>query len=354
MTPHRLRLLFALIGLTSTGCADDAGPRLLLTSTFTDEVIVVDPSDGRIVNRVAVDPRRTAPDEPSGVAVAPDGEHWLAVTSAEEATAQRFDRRGRPDGPALSLGLRAAGRPGMDPAGARVVIPEYWLGDATPGRAARLDLADGTVTLLPPLCSGPHQASFSPDGRWVAIPCALDDQVLLLDADDLTVRHRVFLPALPGGEVVATGGVPVVRPMNVAWSPDSDRVWVTLLRQSAVAAIDTAGREVGRAPVPDGPAGIAVTPDGRRLVVPARNDFLVAVLDTESLETLDRLVVADDPNPHGVVLSPDGAVAFVTHEGTARSAGGVTAIRLSDGVVLWRTEGGAFTLDIAWQPFRLR
>jgi DNA-binding beta-propeller fold protein YncE len=61
-------------------------------------------------------------------------------------------------------------------------------------------------------------------------------------------------------------------------------------------------------------------------------------------------VLADDPHPHGVALSPDGSTAFVTHEGTTRSTGGVTAVRLSDGAVLWRTAAGVFTLGIAWRP----
>ncbi|MEK9508871.1 PQQ-binding-like beta-propeller repeat protein [Gemmatimonadota bacterium Y43] len=366
----RTTVLLTVLGVAA--CGEPPGDRLLLTSTYTDEVIALDPADGRVVRRTAVDPRPTERDEPTGVAVAPDGERWVAVAQGADASAHVFGRDGASERPAISLGLRAAGRPGVDPEGRRVLVPEYWLGDASPGGAALLTLDDGAVTRLPPLCAAPHQAAWSPDGRWVAVPCALDDLLLLLDGATLAVRHRVALSpaaaarlaapettaapdtaAAPGTVVAGAGagatGAPLVRPMNVAWAPDSGRLWVTLLRQGAVAAIDTTGTEIARAPVPRGPAGIAVTPDGHRLIVPARDDFLVAVLDAATLETLDRLVVADDPNPHGVVISPDGSTAYVTREGTARSPGGVTALRIADGTILWRTEAGAFTLDLRWQ-----
>lgn len=342
--PLRGSLLAGLAAALVAGCSngDSDGPRLLLTSTFTDEVIALDPADGRVLDRFAID-------GPSGVAVAPSGDRWLAATGGEASTAQLVDRGGRTQGPALTLQLRAAGRPGIDPTGARAFVPEYWLGDSTPGRAAAIDLSDATVTLLPALCRGPHQASWSPDGRWVAVPCALDDEVLLLDGESLAVRHRVSLSPVPA-ELDPQPAAPRAQPMNVAWARDSNRVWVTLLRQSAVAAIDTAGTELGRAPVPRGPADLALTPAGDRLLVPARDDFLVAVLDATTLEVVDRLIVAEDPNPHGVVISPDGSTAFVTREGTARSPGGVTALRIADGAILWRTEAGAFTLDLRWLP----
>ena len=199
-----------------------------------------------------------------------------------------------------------------------------------------VDLATASVTPLPPLCGGPHQAAYSPDGRWGAIPCALDDQLLLLVALSPAAAPESALPT------------PLVQPLNVAWAPDSGRLWATLFRQGAVVAVDTAGRELARAPHPGGPADLAVTPNGRRLLVPLRDDFLVLVLDAATLATLDRWVVGDAPNPHGVVIAPDGATAFITHEGTARSPGGVVALRTADGSLLWHTTGGAFTLDLRW------
>jgi len=350
---HGGRTAALLLAVWFGACTPETGPRLLVTSGFTDEVILLDPADGHISRRIALDPRPGERDEPHGVEVSRDGRFWVATASHGDPSLSMYESDGDRLVGRLALGLPGAGRPGLSPDGRFAVVPDYWLGGSgqTSG-AVVVRLDDMSVTARLSLCPAPHQAAFSPDGRWIALPCPLSDEVLLLDAASYEVRHRVRLGPEPGraGAPQTRPGNPLTRPMNVAWAPDSQRLWVTLMRQGAVAAIDTTGAEIGRGGTPRGPTQIAVTPDGRRLVVPAREDFVVAVLDATSLETLKLVVTPDGPHPHGVALSPDGSTAYVTNEGTTRSLGGVTAIRLDDGEVLWRTEVGVFTLGIAWRP----
>lgn len=354
----RALLLLVVGGVALGSCRPDSGPRLIVTSGFTDEVILLDPADGRVTRRISLDPRPGERDEPHGLAVGRDGRFWVATASHGDPSLSMYESEGDRLVGRVALGLPGAGRPGLSPDGRIAIVPDYWLGGTGQrSGAAVVRLDDLEVVERLSLCAAPHQAAFSPDGRWVALPCPLSDELLLLDARSYELRHRVPIGVRPAPSAPrsddgpqAQPGNPLTRPMNVAWAPSSDRLWVTLMRQGAVAAIDTAGREIARAATPRGPTQIAVTPDGERLVVPAREDFVVAVLDATTLETLDRIVLADGPHPHGVALSPDGTTAYVTNEGTTRSRGGVAAIRLSDGTVLWRTEVGVFTLGIAWRP----
>ena len=341
-------LLIAALG----ACTADTGPRLIVTSGFTDEVILLDPADGRITRRIALDPRPGERDEPHGVAVSRDGSFWVATAAHGDPSLSMYESDGDRLVGRVPLGLPGAGRPGLSPDGRVAVVPDYWLGGGGQSSgAAVVRLDDMAVTDRLSLCPAPHQAAYSPDGRWIAVPCPLSDEVLLLDGGSFEIRHRVRLGPRPGEpEPQTLPGNPLTRPMNVVWAPTSERLWVTLMRQGAVAAIDTTGREVARGATPRGPTQIAVTPDGLRLVVPARDDFVVAILDATTLEPLHRVILPDGPHPHGVVLSPDGSTAYVTNEGTTRSRGGVAAIRLDDGEVLWRTDVGVFTLGIGWRP----
>jgi len=49
-----------------------------------------------------------------------------------------------------------------------------------------------------------------------------------------------------------------------------------------------------------------------------------------------------------VALDPAGEVAYVTWEGGVGEPGGVAAVRIGTGEVLWRREVGVLTLGIAY------
>jgi DNA-binding beta-propeller fold protein YncE len=91
-------------------------------------------------------------------------------------------------------------------------------------------------------------------------------------------------------------------------------VWTANSSQGSVSTIDGAtGAEVGLPiPVGEGPASLAITPNGRRAVVATKGGKTAKVIDTAS-----RTVLSSFPLPApgvGVAISPDGKSAYVTSE----------------------------------------
>jgi len=84
-----------------------------------------------------------------------------------------------------------------------------------------------------------------------------------------------------------------------------------------VAVIDTAQNKVlGTIPVPKGPHGLVVTPDGLKVYVSSDGASTVSVIDTAN----DRVVGSIDAgaNPHGLAVSGDGSRVLVMGWGSNR------------------------------------
>jgi YVTN family beta-propeller protein len=96
------------------------------------------------------------------------------------------------------------------------------------------------------------------------------------------------------------------------------KVYVGLFKDDAVAVIDTStNRVIATIPVPKGPHGLVVTPDGRKAYVSSDGASTVSVIDTAS----DKIVAGIEvgANPHGLAMSADGKKLLVSGFGTSRS-----------------------------------
>lgn len=96
------------------------------------------------------------------------------------------------------------------------------------------------------------------------------------------------------------------------------KAYVGLFKDDAVAVIDTTQNKViTTIPVPKGPHGLVVTPDGRKVYVSSDGASTVSVLDTAS----DKIVASIEvgANPHGLAISQDGRRLLVSGFGTSRS-----------------------------------
>lgn len=346
-----------LLGGLIQACSSPVeGPVLLVTSGFTDEVLLVDPVDGHTIDTRLMDVRPAERDEPHSVAVAPDGRHWYATLSHGDATLWKYESEGDRLVGRVPLGLRGAGRIGISPDSRTAIVPDYWLGGTGDvSDIVRVNLEELTVGPPRAVCPAPHDAQWSPDGTRVALTCALSDEVVMLDGgtlDEIWRRAVLRQAASSATPRAATPGNPLTQPMNLVWAPDGSGFFVTLMRSGEVVRFDSAGEEVDRVVVGGGPTQLAITPDGDRLVIALRADFAVAVVDVATMTLSRRVTVPDVAHPHGVALSPDGLTAFISHEGTTRTPGGISAIDLVADSVLWSREAGLFNLGIAWRPSR--
>jgi YVTN family beta-propeller protein len=96
------------------------------------------------------------------------------------------------------------------------------------------------------------------------------------------------------------------------------KAYVGLFKDNAVAVVDTASdRVTGTIPVPPGPHGLVVTPDGRKVYVSSDGASTVSVIDTASDRVVGSIEVG--ASPHGLAMSRDGRRVLVSGFGTSQA-----------------------------------
>jgi len=102
------------------------------------------------------------------------------------------------------------------------------------------------------------------------------------------------------------------QPMDVTFSPDGQRAFVTNRLDDSLSVIDVATRRVvATVEVGDEPHGVLTDRDGKYLYVLNTSSDNVAVIDTATLQTVKHL--AASRSPWSLALSPDGSQIYVTH-----------------------------------------
>src|SRR5215813_2414927 len=106
--------------------------------------------------------------------------------------------------------------------------------------------------------------------------------------------------------------------MPLAWLAEAaaaPKAYVGLFKDNAIAVLDTGTNRVqGTIPVPQGPHGIVITPDGRKVYVSSDGASTVSVIDTQTDKIVRSIEVGT--NPHGLAISPDGRQVLVGAFGT--------------------------------------
>jgi DNA-binding beta-propeller fold protein YncE len=351
--PLRSTSYIALVFLLAATACDDGSvapdysttDRLFVTSGATDEVLMLDASDGTILQRITTDRRRDEVDEPHGIVVSPDRRFWYVTLSHGEPSLWKYELPSNRLVGRLDLGTFGAARIGVTPSGGRSFIPDYYRsGQGQISGLAVVELFDLIIVDRPTVCPAPHDAQVDPAGARVAIACSLSDEVVILDVATLEELSRFYVDDQPGQP-----GSPAFKPLNLLWSPSGDTLYVALHAAGELRAFDAAGNVLGSVPVGAGPAQIALTRDGRTLVTANRVDGSASIVDLPAFVERVRVPLLR-PHPHGIVLDDADSTAYVSYEGDTSGMGGVVALSILDAGIVWTAEAGGYTLGIAYVP----
>jgi serine/threonine-protein kinase len=172
-----------------------------------------------------------------------------------------------------------------------------------------------TVTATIQVGPGAGDLATSPDGSRVYVVSSGYTVPTTANADQEVVVTEAAPPEVSvidtaTGTVTATLPVPD-GPGGIAVAPDGARVYVATFSSTITVIDPTAGTAVGSFPVRGGGSSVAlaVSPDGRRIYTTTDERDTVTVLDAGTGETVATVRVGDEPV--GVAFSPDGRRAYV-------------------------------------------
>ncbi len=133
------------------------------------------------------------------------------------------------------------------------------------------------------------------------------------------------LPATGATQSVTNPPTPADQPTAQApavgqpASQTGPKAYVGLFKENSVAVLDTStNRVIKKIPVPAGPHGIVITPDGRWVYVSSDGDTKVSLIDTSLDQVVNTIEVGQAP--HGLAITPDGKMILAAVFGASQVA----------------------------------
>jgi YVTN family beta-propeller protein len=324
--------------------APSSGIRLYVSDETGGNVVVVDPDEGLVVERIAVGKR------PRGLKLSRDGSQLLVALSGSPIAGPGVDesKLPPPDRAADGIGvvdlathkLVKTHHSGQDPEsfdispdGTRVYVSNE---DAA--EMSVLDLTKEAIVSKVKVGEEPEAVTLSPDGRVAYVGCEGENLVFAVDTTASKVVGRIKTGARPRGIVFTSDGstafvgnenqasITVIdakghkaagtielppldgaptppRPMGGVLAPDGSRLYFSLGRAMAIAVIDPAKKQFVRAfrDVGARPWGIAISADGKKLYTANGSSGDISVVNAETGDVEKRITTGG--SPWGVVIA---------------------------------------------------
>jgi YVTN family beta-propeller protein len=276
--------------------------RIIQTNSAGDDVSIIDPATNKVVGVIR------GIEVNHGAAAAPDGRHYY-ISDEGALTLDIVDAKTLQ----VSKKIPLSGHPNnisISKDGRRVYVSIA----VAPGAVDVIDtISEERVKTIP--VKGPvHNTYVTPDGKYVVSGSIPSKTITVIDAETET---SVWSLTMDLG----------IRPMAFATNPDGSTKWifVQLSGFNGFAVVDFATRkEINRIKLPDLPPGkptfpeggneshgMAVTSDGKRLVVNSRLNSAIYAYSIPELQLIGSSEVGLSPD--WVTLTPDGKTAYVAN-----------------------------------------
>lgn len=202
---------------------------------------------------------------------------------------------------------------------------------------AAVNLADFTVTASLPVSPQPQQVLVRPGARQLYVVSALG---------------KIDVVEFPRLRQVATLEIGSSA-KDLAFSPGGDTAYVLDPEDHAVVAVDcgsggssqsAAPKVTGHLPVAGTLADMALSPDGKTLVVSSRNPDQLTFLSTATRRTLGTVAVGQAPGP--MVILPDSSKVFVADTGEDK----ISAVDMASRTLLSHIEIGTRPTTLLLKP----
>jgi YVTN family beta-propeller protein len=368
--------LQAIIGWIGRGAEDGNGSRpfpeprprgkVLFTSQSVDLVGVLDIQTGLVIRYVQAGnalPFTQPPQAPHTVQVDDQGRYYY-VTLISANVLRKYDAR--TDALLGEVGV------GLSPAhvvitadGSKAYVTNF---SESAGQVFVINTSSMTVDriITHPLMRKTHGARLSHDGRYLYVGNNVGDLLTIIDTRTDSVMANLDLrTGLP------SPGSFVCKPYQIAVRNDDRFIYITCngsldsLGNGAVSVFERIGDTFTFAaliPVGRRPLQCEVTRDGRFLYVCNQGSGTVSVINTAAL-SVTATIDSVGPQPHGVDITEDDRLVFVTCENVAgepphhplmgsKAPGFIAVIDAMTNRVVRRVEVGGFAAGVAITPGR--
>jgi len=274
--------------------------RIIQTNSAGDDVSIIDPATNKVVGTIH------GIEVNHGAAAAPDGSRYY-ISNEGESTLDVVDQKTLK----VTKSIPLSGHPNnisISKDGKRVYVSIA----RAPGAVDVIDTVSLTNVKSIPVEGAVHNTYVTPDGKFVVSGSIPSKVITVIDAKTETPAWKLKMDL-------------GIRPMAFATNPDGSTKWifVQLSGLNGFAVVDFATREeVKRIKLPELPAGkapfmvggneshgMAVTSDGKTLVVNSRLNSAIYMYSLPDLKLLGSADVGRSPD--WVTLTPDGKMAYV-------------------------------------------